>query len=436
MGKRILILDDDADFNSLLTDIFSQASYEVTSERDPERALALAREFQYDLVVTDQQMPGITGEVFIRELKEIQPGVPVIMVSGYLDNDTIRDLIREGVGGVFLKPLNVFSLLKRTAKLLEKPEAGGEKTASPIATDDGASDKEFRNPSLPFDFRSFPCKDARSQEFAQKLYSMRTFRTALALAGNEGTHFARICKDIQGFDLPEPHAFLMLDNAHVSQEALQTILTNAEQEKTDRLTLVVLELAGLQLAQQKLLHQLAKKDGPFKGIKQTVRFIFCLPDGLDNLYDKGVLDEGLYLLMSVAEVAVPPLSKCRDDIPLMAQQVANEEAARRGMTSPPRLDTQAKNYLRDHEWPGQFAQLRDLVSAAVGRAKNNAITRAILEKSESGAAAGPAAELRASLEALRGEYVRAVLALSDGDEAKAQQILAAEPALVQALAAK
>lgn len=120
MGHRILILDDDADFNSLLTDIFSQAGYDITPEQDPQKALSLIREFQFDLVVTDQRMPGISGKDFLRELKKVQPKTPIIMVSGFLDNETIRELIRDGVGGVFLKPLNVFSLLKRTAKLLEQ----------------------------------------------------------------------------------------------------------------------------------------------------------------------------------------------------------------------------------------------------------------------------------------------------------------------------
>jgi len=137
MGRRILILDDDVDFNSLLTDIFSQASYDVTSELNPQKALALVREFQFDLVVTDQRMPGLSGKDFLRELKKAQPKTPVIMVSGFLDNETIRDLIREGVSGVFLKPLNVFSLLKRTAKLLEQAQAqaGRSGEAEPEADD-------------------------------------------------------------------------------------------------------------------------------------------------------------------------------------------------------------------------------------------------------------------------------------------------------------
>jgi DNA-binding NtrC family response regulator len=111
MPKKLLILDDDSDFNSLLTDIFEQADYEVTSIEDPLVAVEVFQETHFDLVVTDHKMPEMTGTEFMKKIKEIRPSTPVIMVSGYLENDAIRDLISDGVGGVFLKPLNIFSLL-------------------------------------------------------------------------------------------------------------------------------------------------------------------------------------------------------------------------------------------------------------------------------------------------------------------------------------
>ena len=111
MAYSVLILDDDADFNSLLTDIFEQADYEVTSLLDPLEAVDVFREKHFDLVVADHKMPCMSGAECMKVIKEMKPEVPVIMVSGYLENDTIRELISEGVGGVFLKPLNIFSLL-------------------------------------------------------------------------------------------------------------------------------------------------------------------------------------------------------------------------------------------------------------------------------------------------------------------------------------
>ena len=55
----------------------------------------------------------------MKRVKKLKPEIPMIIVSGYIENDTIRELIGDGVGGVFLKPLNIFSLLERTAELIE-----------------------------------------------------------------------------------------------------------------------------------------------------------------------------------------------------------------------------------------------------------------------------------------------------------------------------
>ncbi len=90
MSNSVLILDDDADFNSLLTDIFEQADYVVSSLTNPLEAIEVFKETHYDLVVTDHKMPEMTGAEFMKTIKEIRPEVPVIMVSGYLENDTIR----------------------------------------------------------------------------------------------------------------------------------------------------------------------------------------------------------------------------------------------------------------------------------------------------------------------------------------------------------
>ena len=127
--KRIVLLDDDPDFTGLLTDIFRQSSYVTVSFTDSLAAIKALRSEPFDLLITDHRMPGMTGEVLVRELRKTHAEMPVIVVSGFLDNDTIRELIRDGVGGIFLKPLNVVNLLKRTATLLNQADTAGNRFA-------------------------------------------------------------------------------------------------------------------------------------------------------------------------------------------------------------------------------------------------------------------------------------------------------------------
>src|SRR5690606_8123584 len=117
---KILIVDDDKEFNALLTDVFQQADYVVETCDSVERAEAKAADQTFDLVVTDYRMPGRSGLELVDTLRAKAPDMPIIMVSGFLENNVIRDLISRGVGGIFMKPLNIFSLLKKTTELIQK----------------------------------------------------------------------------------------------------------------------------------------------------------------------------------------------------------------------------------------------------------------------------------------------------------------------------
>ena len=125
MSKRILIIDDDIEFSRLLTGVFEQAGHEVLSVVDAEAGLATVESEPVDLVVTDLRLPEQSGLDFIRSVRAVNENMPLVMVSGFLDDDAIRDLIRHGASGIFMKPLNIFSLLKRANQLLEKSEAKG-----------------------------------------------------------------------------------------------------------------------------------------------------------------------------------------------------------------------------------------------------------------------------------------------------------------------
>lgn len=246
MGYSVLILDDDADFNSLLTDIFEQADYIVTSMTDPLEAVDAFRDTDYDLVVTDHKMPEMTGVEFMKVIKQIKSDVPVIMVSGYLENDTIRELISEGVGGVFLKPLNIFSLLERTAELIEeakKVESASDRGAGELDADAGTG--------LGFSFRSFPCKAGASAAFAERLYSLRNFKSTLSLIGEPGMQFHRICEDIRGFyDSAKEHFVYFCADSFDAQQAL-SLIELAKQQGAERITCVLLMLEQMDEAQKK-----------------------------------------------------------------------------------------------------------------------------------------------------------------------------------------
>jgi DNA-binding NtrC family response regulator len=378
MPYSVLILDDDADFNCLLTDIFEQAGYIVTSLTDPIEAVDAFRETDYDLVVTDHRMPNMAGAEFLKVIKKIKPEVPVIMVSGYLENDTIRELISGGVGGVFLKPLNIFSLLERTAELIDeakKVENAPESDAGDIGDASGVD----AGVQLGFVFRSFPCKSGASASFAKRLYSLRNFKSSLSLIGEPGMHYRSICEDIRGFYENEAEHFVYLSKGSFDQEQALSLIKVAKQEGAERVTCVLLELEGMDESQKKLATSLAKHQGEFEELGVALRTVFCVCGDLDALFDEGLIDENLYILMGTAEVLVPPLRDCDIDVGVMAQQLVVEVAREKSLAAVPRFERSARDLFRQHKWTRNYQELRATVRKILEDHPGDIITHAAVK---------------------------------------------------------
>ncbi|MCG8528198.1 MAG: response regulator [Opitutales bacterium] len=117
MASKILIVDDDDDFRGLLSDVFEQAGYEVTAVNNANNALEVFADQPFDAVVTDHNMPEMTGEELIQKIRGNEPDIPIILVSGYLNQDLIQNLKNINTE-IFHKPLNVISLLRKTEEKL------------------------------------------------------------------------------------------------------------------------------------------------------------------------------------------------------------------------------------------------------------------------------------------------------------------------------
>lgn len=433
MAYSVLILDDDADFNSLLTDIFEQADYVVTSMEDPVEAVGVFADNHYDIVVTDYKMPEMTGAEFMVEIKKLKPEVPVVMVSGFLENDTIRDLISDGVGGVFLKPLNIFSLLERTAELIDEAQK-----LQPNLEGDSA-EEEIQEPGsaqgqLGFSFRSFPCKSSGSTDFAERLHSLRNFKSAISLIGGPGTHYRTICEDIRGFYENGKEQFIYLTPGSFDAQEALALVTQAQQEGFERVTCVLLELENMNDAQRKLAVQLVKCEGDFESIETALRAIFCVSGDLDTLYDEGIIDENLYILMGTAEIQVPSLSECAADVPFMAQQIVAELTTERGLSTVPRFDKGGRDFLKSHPWPRNHDELYTALRKLMELGASDIISNVSLQSTvRSMVVASPRSRFMTRLSSVRVDYVRAVSVFMGGDRSRVATFFGAEVADIEAI---
>lgn len=108
---NILLVDDDKRMTSTLADILILAGYEPVQAWTANQALELARSGNFDCVLTDIRMPGMSGVEFFVELHKELPGLPVVLMTAYAAEDLIQKGLQEGVIGLFEKPINITQML-------------------------------------------------------------------------------------------------------------------------------------------------------------------------------------------------------------------------------------------------------------------------------------------------------------------------------------
>ena len=124
--NRILVVDDDESIRQLLVDYLVDRGYQVDTDADGKTALDHISSAPPDIVLLDLMMPGITGMAVLEEIQKLHPGLPVILISGYADEELAREALRLGAHDFFLKPFDLETIEMHLFTKLEMLEAGEE----------------------------------------------------------------------------------------------------------------------------------------------------------------------------------------------------------------------------------------------------------------------------------------------------------------------
>lgn len=123
----IMLLDDDMESLESLSVALSERGYAITRFSRPESAIRAFSEERYDVVLTDLKMPGMNGLEVLRTVRELDPGVRVIMITAFADENSRIESIRAGASAFFSKPLNLKILLETLSAIHRNSEANGLK---------------------------------------------------------------------------------------------------------------------------------------------------------------------------------------------------------------------------------------------------------------------------------------------------------------------
>ena len=123
--QRVLVVDDEASIRDLLSKTLALADYDVDTASDGPSALDRLRERRgaYDLMIADLRMPGMDGLTLIKEVKQINANLPVIIITGFSTESSAIEAVNLGVAGYLTKPFRVPQVLAAAAKALGAPAA-------------------------------------------------------------------------------------------------------------------------------------------------------------------------------------------------------------------------------------------------------------------------------------------------------------------------
>ena len=122
LSWKILVVDDDELVSEYLGALLEAESYDVVVLNEPREALNYFKEHpdDFDLIITDQVMPGLTGVEISQKILELRPSIPILLITGYSEKITAENAKSFGLSGFFSKPINEDLFLNQISQLVSE----------------------------------------------------------------------------------------------------------------------------------------------------------------------------------------------------------------------------------------------------------------------------------------------------------------------------
>ncbi len=368
MNSRILVVDDERSIRDILAQILSYEGYSVETAASGGEALAMHRQRPFDLILLDVKMQGIDGLDTLAQLRQQDPDVQVVMISGHATIATAVQAVKDGAFDFLEKPLDSDRLLVTVSRGLERRSL----TAENAALREGlarATDSRFAMVG-----------DSEQLAAIRKLVArVGPTNARVLITGENGSGKELVARAIHEASPRSRKPFIEVNCAAIPGELVESELfghvkgafTGAVADQPGRFdaanggTLFLDEIGDLALnAQAKILRALQEgvitRVGDSKAIKVDVRVIAATNRNLEHEIAAGRFREDLYHRLNVMPIVVPPLRSRARDIPALVSHFVAVLGAGPGM-SPKPFTGDALRRLQQRRWPGNVRELRNAV---------------------------------------------------------------------------
>lgn len=373
MKKRVLVVDDDAALREMLQSHLNRQGFAVTTVDNAERALTLAQEDSFDVVLTDLRLPQASGTELCHRLSQSRPDVPVVVITGFGSMDSAVEAIRAGAYDYVTKPLDLNSLDFAVRRAVEHRELRGKL-------------RRLEEEAPPSDLGGLLGESKAIQEVRRLLERLGESSTTVMITGESGTG-----KEIAATTIHEvsrrPGRFIAINCAALPAPLLESELfghvkgafTDAKSDRTglfvqaNQGTLLLDEVGEMPPEMQaKLLRVLQEQEvrpvGGDRSIPFNTRIIAATNRNLEADVRAGRFREDLYFRLNVVELKLPPLRERGNDVLLLAQHFLRKETER-GRKKVLGISEPVAQALLNYRWPGNVRELQNIIQRAVALAR-------------------------------------------------------------------
>lgn len=386
---NILVVDDESVIRDGLARILEGDSFAVDTAKSGHAAIELLQQKDFDLIITDLKMPGMSGFEVLNAVKTLQPDTPVIMITGFATVETAVEAMKSGTVDYIVKPFTPEQILEKVHLALEQKKT---------TVEDLYVKKEL---DCHHGFDQFVGDSREMQKIYRRIMQVAATDSTVLITGESGTGKELAARAIHKNSSRRDHPFVAVDCTALAENLLESELfghvkgsfTGAMQTKMGLLmvadggTLFLDEVSNISLATQaKLLRVLQERQvtpiGGTQPISFNIHLVAASNRNLKTMVAEGKFREDLFFRLNIIPLELPPLRERKGDVPLLISHFMNKFTQEVGKDLRG-ISPEAMQFLENYSYPGNVRELVNTIERAVVLAEGDIIQKENLELGDS-----------------------------------------------------
>mgnify|MGYP001583039320 CR=1 FL=1 len=380
MSGKVLIVDDEKLMRISLESQLKKEGYDVTSIDNAIDGLKIVKSEEFDVVLTDLRLSGISGIDFLKEIKKHNQEIIVVIMTAYGTLESAVSAIKEGAYDYIAKPFSTDELIIKFQRALHHKNTAAE------------VNRLRKEVQAEFEFWNIIGKSEEIGKVLETVKSVSDRDTTVLIRGESGTGKEKIAGAVHYHSNRKNGPFIRVSCAALNREILESELFGHEKgaftgavktrrgrfELADGGSIFLDDVDDIPLDMQvKLLRVLQERNFERVGGEETlrvdVRIICATKKDLLELVKEGYFREDLFYRLNVVQIHIPPLRERREDIPLLINYFLKKFVSQYEDALPD-ISQETMNVLIAYDWPGNVRELENVIEHAVAFSKSKGIS--------------------------------------------------------------